>query len=377
MQTTHKLFYGLALALLVLLMGMAVSQGAAADEKSPDLTITGAGPEANCLPSGSKAALKAPSISQGQKIGFDLSGFADREIIAIRLTLPDGRKLSLAEAGALDGPVDSVNYRVPNPLRSDAGGSLFFNYSSGRTWPAGCYAIQASGLRSARTATTHLLVKPASQPSTSNNHIILLTVVDNEGTTSAPPDVTITMNGKGFLANERIILQATLPNSTTERLPFQPVTSASGDFTLSFRFSPARQIGHYRFSATGMRSSFNADAGFELIPASPAPQAGLEALVFPIRNQPDNQRVEIRGRQFTPGEGITLVLKTPLPPPTHGISFSLPMVFADQTGNMVTSLVLDSSYPAGSYNVTATGMESGRVVGVTFDRIPQSQPGGK
>jgi hypothetical protein len=344
---------------LVFITALAVLAGLFAHRSQAAAIYIVHGPAKDVCPTTGR---QAAAVYQDSSFGSELHGFIDRETISISIQFPDGRIFSLADTVLLDGVVDMPpHYR--SIIEADVAGDVYFEFPVTNRWPYGCYELTAVGAGSGQRATGYLVVAPrvSSGPAASPAKL----AVWNNGTFDAfaPHDSLVNIHGTFFGPNEPIDVWITQPDGTVLGYPRQ-VASDVGNFQSSFQFTSANQTGKYMFTALGKWSGYQVFAPFELR-AKPSVEQGWAELsvAFPYpASTTQNRLVVIVGKLFQPGEEVGLWMTLP-----DNAVRGLPTQIADGNGDFYVEIQLDERLPVGSYDVTASGLRSGRLQIATFD----------
>jgi hypothetical protein len=311
-----------------------------------------------CDQSGSFAA----ADYQDSFFGSELHGFWDREPIEISFEFPDGRIFSPFAAFLLDGVVDlPPNYKTV--YDADIAGDLYFEYPITNKWPYGCYTFTAQGTRSGQTARGNFVVTArtgsAPNPSPAKLNIWRNGTFDSFGI----HDSQVNINGRFFFPNEVISIWITQPDGTVIDYP-QQIASDIGNFESTFNFTSAHQTGRYTFTALGTRSGYQVFAPFDLRAGSSTPSgwATLRVAAPSPAAVSQNGGIALTGALFSPGEPVGIWLTLP-----DNAVRGLPTQLADGNGDFFTVVQFDERLPVGHYSVTASGVNSGRLVIGSFD----------
>jgi hypothetical protein len=303
-----------------------------------------------------------PAGFQDGFFGSELHGFWDRELIQISFQFPDGRVFSPFAAYLLDGVVDlPPNYKTV--YAADIAGDLYFEYPVTNKWPYGCYSFTAVGTNSGQTATGSFVVTPRTGSAPNSGPAKLNVWKNGTFDSFAEHDSTVNINGRFFFPNEVISVWITQPDGAVLDYP-QQIASDIGNFESSFTFTNAHQTGRYMFTALGTRSGYQVFAPFELRARSSTPSgwATLRVAAPSPATISQHDGIALTGALFSPGEPVGIWLTLP-----DNAVRSLPTQLADGNGDFFTVVQFDERLPVGQYSVTASGVNSGRLVISSFN----------
>lgn len=300
---------------------------------------------------------------QDDIFGSELHGFWDQEPVTVSFSFPDGQIFSPDAAYLLDGVVNMPT-NFTTDYKADVAGDLYFEYPISNKWPYGCYQMTAYGNHSGQTAIGFLVVAP--RPSAQPGAIPAQLAVWKNGTfeASAEHDALVNIHGTGFYPNEQVGVWITQPDGSVLGYPTQ-VASDAGNIESTFQFTSAHQTGKYTFTAYGLTSKYQVFAPFELRGRQSIPSGWAELRVaFPAlaETSQNGQAIAVSGTLFKPNEPVGLWITLP-----DGGVRGLPTQRADGNGDFYAVLAIDERLPVGSYKLTASGVESGRLQIVDFD----------
>lgn len=320
---------------------------------------------------------QAPAAFQGSIFGSELHGFWDREIVTVTFSFPDGRIFSPDAAELLDGVVNMPTNFITS-FQADIAGDLYFEYPTSGKWPYGCYQMTAFGNSSGQTAVGFLVVKPSGPPQAPASPAKLAVWKNGTFEAAAEHGALVNIHGANFLPNELVGVWVTQPDGTVIGHPTQ-VASDAGNFESTFQFTGVHQTGKYTFTAYGLTSGYQVFAPFELRGGTSVPSGWAQLRVaypFPAQTSQNGNFITVAGSLFSPGEpvGIWLTL------PDNSVR-GLPTQLADGNGDFYADLAIDERLPLGTYKLTASGVNSGRLVitqfevtGGTFEGVPPGAP---
>jgi hypothetical protein len=295
--------------------------------------------------------------------GSELHGFWDRELVTVTFSFPDGQIFSPIASELLDGVVNMPPNFTTN-FQTDVAGDLYFDFPITNKWPYGCYQLSAFGNSSGQSATGFLVVKP--RPSSPPPASPAKLAVWRNGTfeASAVHDSLVNIHGAGFLPNELVGVWITQPDGSVIGHPTQ-VSSDAGNFESTFQFTSVHQTGKYTFTALGLTSGFQVFAPFELQGGTSIPSGWAQLRVaypYPAATSQNGKFLTVAGTLFGPGEQVGIWLTLP-----DGSVRGLPTQVADGNGDFYADLTFDERLPIGNYHLTASGLDTGRLVITQFD----------
>lgn len=309
--------------------------------------------------------------------GSELHGFWDREVVTISFGFPDGQIFSPDSAFLLDGVVNLPPNFTTN-FQANVAGDIYFDYPISNKWPYGCYQMTAYGNSSGQTAIGFFVVKarPGGVPGASPAKL----GVWKNGTfeAAAEHDALVNIHGTGFYPNEYIGVWITQPDGSVIDHPTQ-IASDAGNFESTFQFTSVHQTGKYTFTAYGLTSKYQVFAPFELRGRQSVPSGWAQLRVaypYPASTSQNGKDIAVSGTLFQQWEPVGLWLTLP-----DGSVRGLPTQVADGYGDFYAVLAFDERLPVGTYKLTASGVDSGRLVivqfevtGGTFVGIPYGTP---
>ena len=305
---------------------------------------------------------QATAAYQGSIFGSELHGFWDREVVTVTFSFPDGRIFSPDAAELLDGVVDMPT-NFTTSYQSDVAGDLYFEYPTSAKWPYGCYQMTAFGNSSGQQAVGFLAIKPSGPPQAAASPAKLAAWDNGTFNAFAQHGALINLHGTGFLSNEMVGVWITQPDGTVIGHPTQ-IASDAGNFESTFQFTSVHQVGNYTFTAYGLTSHYQVFAPFELRGGTSVPSGWAQLRVaypFPASTS-QNGVVSVSGTLFSPDEPVGIWLTLP-----DGSVRGLPTQLADGNGDFYADIALDERLPLGTYKITASGVNSGRLVISQFD----------
>lgn len=292
----------------------------------------------------------------------ELHGFWDRETVQISFKFPDGRIYSPSASELLDGVVNlPPNYKVN--YQADIGGDLYFEFPISNKWPYGCYTFDAVGLQSGQSASGQFVVAPRQGGDPYPSPAKLNVWRNGSFEASGQHGSTANIQGRFFFPNEVISVWITQPDGSVIDYP-QQIASDTGNFESSFTFTEAHMTGRYMFTALGTRSGYQVFAPFDL-QARPSTTSGWATLTVAAPSPAttsQNGGVVLSGSMFVPGEPVGLWMTMP-----NNAVRGFPTQLADGNGDFYSVVQFDERLPVGHYSVTASGVNSGRLVISGFD----------
>lgn len=320
---------------------------------------------------------QAQADYQDGYFGSELHGFWDREPVTVTFSFPDGQIFSPLAALLLDGVVNMPT-NFTTDFQTDIAGDLYFDYPVTNKWPYGCYQMTAYGNNSGQTAVGFFVVKarPSAPPAASPAKL----AVWKNGTFDAfaEHDSLINIHGAGFYPNEQVGVWITQPDGSVVGHPTQ-VASDAGNFELTFTFTSVHQTGKYTFTAYGLTSHYQVFAPFELRGRTSTPSGWAQLRVaypFPAATRQNGDAIAVSGTLFSQWEPVGVWLTLP-----DGSVRGLPTQVADGNGDFYAEIAIDERLPLGRYSLTASGVDSGRLVitqfdvkGGTFEGVPLDSP---
>jgi hypothetical protein len=304
----------------------------------------------------------APADYQDGYFGSELHGFWDQEDVTITFSFPDGQVFSPLSAFLLDGVVNMPpNYTTV--FRTDVAGDLYFDYPITNKWPYGCYQMTAQGNSSGQTAVGFFVVKARSAPAPAASPARLAVWRNGTFEASAVHDSLVNIHGTGFLPNEQVGVWVTQPDGSVVGHPTQ-IASDAGNFESTFQFSSVHQTGGYTFTAYGLVSHFQVFAPFELRGGTSIPSGWANVRVAypsPATTTQNGKDIVVSGTLFAPGEPVGIWITLP-----DGGVRGLPTQVADGNGDFYAQIAIDERLPIGNYKLTASGVDSGRLVIADF-----------
>ena len=305
--------------------------------------------------------------------GSELHGFWDQEVVTITFGFPDGSIYTPDSAFLLDGVVNMPPNFTTN-LVADVAGDLYFDYPISNKWPYGCYQMTAYGNNSGQTAIGFFVVGPRPQAVPGVSPASLVVWKNNTYEASAEHDSLVNIHGKGFYPNEYVGIWITQPDGSVISHPTQ-VASDIGSIESSFQFTSVHQVGKYTFTAYGLTSKYQVFAPFELRGRQSIPSGWAQlnvAYPYPASTSQNGKDIAVTGALFQQWEPVGIWLTLP-----DGSVRGLPTQLADGYGDFFAVISIDERLPIGSYKLTASGVDSGRLVitqfevtGGTFQGVP-------
>ena len=172
------------------------------------------------------------------------------------------------------------------------------------------------------------------------------------------------IHGVNFYPNEQVGIWITQPDGSVIGHPTQ-VASDAGNIESSFQFTSAHQTGKYTFTAYGLTSHYQVFAPFELRSGVSIPSGWAQLRVaypFPAATTQNGSAIAVSGTLFKPNEPVGIWITMPT-----GAVRGLPTQLADGNGDFHAELAIDERLPLGTYSLTASGVQSGRLVITQFD----------
>ena len=343
---------GFALA-VALVLGVYVQQSSAAA-----IYILHGSTSAACDRTGQSAT----ADYQDGMFGSELHGFWDQEPITVSFSFPDGQIFSPDAAFLLDGVVNLPTNYITD-YRADVAGDLYFEYPISNKWPYGCYQMTAYGNHSGQTAVGFFVVaaRPQAQPGASPARL----AVWRNGTfeASAEHDALVNIHGAGFYPNEQVGMWITQPDGSVIGYPTQ-IASDAGNLESTFQFTSAHQTGKYTFTAYGLTSGYQVFAPFQLSGRQSVPSGWATLRVAYPASASTSQNgadIAVSGTLYQPNEPVGIWITLP-----DGGVRGLPTQLADGNGDFYAVLAIDERLPVGEYKLTASGVNSGRLVITDF-----------
>jgi hypothetical protein len=320
---------------------------------------------------------QATATFQDDIFGSELHGFWDRESVTVTFSFPDGRIFSPDAAELLDGVVNMPT-NFTTIYQTDVAGDLYFEYPVTGKWPYGCYQMSAYGNSSGQSAVGFLVIKPRGAPVAPPAPARLAVWKNGTFEAFAEHGALVNIHGANFMPNELVGVWVTQPDGTVIGHPTQ-VASDAGNFESTFQFTGVHQTGKYTFTALGLTSGYQVFAPFELRGGTSVPSGWAQLRVaypFPAETTQNGAGISVAGSLFSPGEPVGIWLTLP-----DGSVRGLPVQLADGNGDFYAVLAIDERLPLGTYDVTASGVNSGRLViaqfevnGGTFQGVPEGTP---
>lgn len=182
----------------------------------------------------------APSPAvQNSILGLQFSGFQSRETIAVWITLPNGRVITINEVVLAMNP---GRYEV----RANRNGNAYSEVLLDGSFPTGRYIFSARGnLSGLRVDTGLTLVAPASPAPSPGVVVTAEKVATSTGT-------RVAFRGSGYLSGETVSLWVTRPNGSVVDLG--SVLATGGTFNARYVPGASAAQGGYTLSARGLTS---------------------------------------------------------------------------------------------------------------------------
>lgn len=276
------------------------------------------------------------------------SGFLPSETVSVWITYPDYTVYGVAEVETNgDG---SFSY----PYLPDFLGATFT--------PTGRYTYTAFGQSSGREVYATIDVAIDQAPGTSAG--VTLTASPRRDTQGS----YYAFSGVGYGSEEEVALWLRYPDNTVEDLGRVTVGPAGHlEYLLYVGGAP---VGHYAFTAYGLRSGLTGIAEFDLRVDDLTVAAGQASLK--VSPTPDNQRsyAIFEGYGYQPGEIVTIWVTLP-----DYSTLWIGDVQASDGGAFVASLYLSEQEPVGKRTYTAYGNMSGMRAIADYVLTPGGGPG--
>jgi hypothetical protein len=180
---------------------------------------------------------------------------------------------------------------------------------------------------------------------------------------SAVHNSLVNIHGTGFVPNEQVGIWVTQPDGSVVGHPTQ-VASDAGNIESTFQFTSVHQTGRYTFTAYGLISHFQVFAPFDLRGGTSIPSGWAQVRVaypFPASTTQNGKDIVVSGTLFSPGEPVGIWITLP-----DGGVRGLPTQVADGNGDFYAQIAIDERLPLGDYKLTASGVNSGRLVITDF-----------
>lgn len=280
-----------------------------------------------------KLTVSPTTARQNDTVQLVGSGFAPGETVAIWVTYPDFTVFAVAEV-ATNADGNFATASVPDFL--------------GVTYtPTGKYTYTAFGKSSARQAFAELQVTIAPGATTSQGiSIQAVPGKDDQGS-------YFVVRGSGYGSSESLGVWLRYPDNTLEDLG-QITSGPSGSFEFNFRMTGA-PVGHYAFTARGLRSGLNGIAEFDLTIGDLTTASGTANLkVSPAANKQRNYAL-FEGWGYQPGEIASIWVTLP-----DYSTLAIGDVTINAQGGFVATLYLNEQDPVGKRTYTAFGNASRR-----------------
>jgi hypothetical protein len=339
---------------LTLVLGLFVRQSAAAA-----IYIVHGSTSAHC----DRIGQTVQADYQNGLFGSELHGFWDQETVTVSFSFPDGQIFSPDAAYLLDGVVNMPT-NFTTSYKTDVAGDLYFDYPISNKWPYGCYQMTAFGNNSGQTAIGFFVVAPRQSAPPGASPARLAVWRNGTFEASAEHDALVNLHGTGFYPNEQVGVWITQPDGSVIGHPTQ-VASDAGNIESSFQFTSAHQTGTYTFTAYGLTSKYQVFAPFELRGRQSIPSGWARLRVaYPASAETtqNGPAIAVSGTLFKQNEPVGLWITLP-----DGGVRGLPTQRADGNGDFYAVLAIDERLPLGSYKLTASGVESGRLVITDFE----------
>jgi hypothetical protein len=289
-----------------------------------------------------------PNPHQNETVTLAGSGFLPGETVSVWITYPDYTVYGVAEMPTNDD--GSFSY----PYLPDFLGATFT--------PTGRYTYTAFGQSSGREVYATINVDIGSAPATSQGVKLSATPRrDTQGSYYA-------FSGDGYGSEEEVALWLRYPDNTVEDLG--RVTTGPAGHLEYLLYVGGAPVGHYAFTANGLRSGANGIAEFDLRVDDLTTASGQASLR--VSATPDNQRsyALFEGWGYKPGEIVTIWVTLP-----DYSTLWIGDVQASDSGAFVASLWLSEQEPVGKRTYTAYGNISGLRAVADYVLTPGGGPG--